>query len=134
MSKRRESTAFRNNDPWFTFCDVIKLLVCYMIRGYTPRAYRSCRRWKESVLPCMILVAVHNFQQMKHTSELKMLRWMHGKNRKDRIRNEKFWRAAILEDYKMRRDDWNVVKEITQMKVGGKRPRRRPILRWVDRV
>ena len=29
MSKRRESTAFRNNAPGVTFCDVIELLVCY---------------------------------------------------------------------------------------------------------
>ena len=34
----------------------------------------------------------------------------------------------------MRRRDKNVAKEITTMKVGGKRPRERPRLRWMDRV
>ena len=34
----------------------------------------------------------------------------------------------------MRRDDTNVAKEVTTMKVGGKRPRGRPRLRWMDRV
>ena len=34
----------------------------------------------------------------------------------------------------MRRRDKNVANEITTMKVGGKRPRGRPRLRWVDRV
>ena len=34
----------------------------------------------------------------------------------------------------MRRDYKNAAKEGTTMKVGGKRPRGRPILRWIDRV
>ena len=34
----------------------------------------------------------------------------------------------------MRRDDTNVAKELTTMKVGGKRPRGRPRLMWRDRV
>ena len=34
----------------------------------------------------------------------------------------------------MRRDDTNVTKQVTTMKVGGKRPRGRPRLRWTDRV
>ena len=34
----------------------------------------------------------------------------------------------------MRRDDTKVAKEVTTMKVGGKRPRGRPRLRWMDRV
>ena len=34
----------------------------------------------------------------------------------------------------MRRDDTNVAKKVTMMKVGGKRPRGRPSLRWMDRV
>ena len=34
----------------------------------------------------------------------------------------------------MRREDTNVAKQVTTMKVGGKRPRGRPRLRWMDRV
>ena len=34
----------------------------------------------------------------------------------------------------MRRDDTNVAKQVTMMKVGGKIPRGRPRLRWMDRV
>ena len=34
----------------------------------------------------------------------------------------------------MRREDTNVAKHITTMKVGGKRPRGRPRLRWMDLV
>ena len=34
----------------------------------------------------------------------------------------------------MRRDEMNVAKHVTPMKVGGKRPRGRPRLRWMDRV
>ena len=34
----------------------------------------------------------------------------------------------------MRREDTNIAKQVTTMKVGGKRPRGRPRLRWMDRV
>ena len=34
----------------------------------------------------------------------------------------------------MRREDTNVAKHVTTMKVEGKRPRGRPRLRWMDRV
>ena len=34
----------------------------------------------------------------------------------------------------MRREDKNVAKQVILMKVGGKRPRGRPRLRWMDRV
>ena len=34
----------------------------------------------------------------------------------------------------MRRDDKNVANEIKTMKMGGKRPRGRPRLRWMDRL
>ena len=34
----------------------------------------------------------------------------------------------------MRREDTNVAKQVTTMKVGGKRARGRPRLRWMDRV
>ena len=34
----------------------------------------------------------------------------------------------------MRREDTNIAKQVTTMKVGGKRHRGRPRLRWMDRV
>ncbi len=35
-------------------------------------------------------------QQRMHTTEMKMLRWIQGKIRKDRIRNEKFRSDAMV--------------------------------------
>ena len=64
------------------------------------------------------------------------------------MRNEKFRSDAMVKpittcvtqkrllwyDHVMRREDTNVAKHVTTMKVGGKRSRGRPRLRWVDRV
>ena len=80
---------------------------------------------------------------MVHTTEMKMLRWIQGKTRKDRIRNEKFRSDAMVKpittyipqkriswyDHVMRREDTNVAKHVTTMKVGGKRPRGRQLCR-----
>ena len=78
-----------------------------------------------------------------------MLRWIQGKTRKDRIINEKFRSDAMVKPITtyvtqkrlswyghvmMRREETNVAKQVTTMKVGGKRPRGRPRLRWMDRV
>ena len=43
-------------------------------------------------------------------------------------------RNAFLGMAVLRRDDTNVAKHVTTMTVGGKRPRGRPKLRWMDRV
>ena len=83
-----------------------------------------------------------------HTTEMNMLRWIQSTTWKDRIGNEKFWGDAMVKPitnyvtqkrlswygHVMRRDDMNVAKEVTTVKVGGKRPRGRPRLRWMDRV
>ena len=85
-------------------------------------------------------------EQSMHTTEMKMQRRIQSKTRKDTIKNEKrnngqanhqichpethFVFLVII----LRRNDKNVAKEITTMKVGGKRPLVRPILRWMDRV
>ena len=77
-----------------------------------------------------------------------MLRWIQGKTRKDRNRNEKFRSDAMVKPittyvtqkriswygHVTRREDTNVAKQVTTMKVGAKGPRGRPRLRWMDRV
>ena len=78
-----------------------------------------------------------------------MLRWIQGKTWKDRIRNEKFRSDAMVKPITtyvtqtglswyghvmMKREETNVAKQVTTMKVGGKIPRGRPRLRWMDRV
>ena len=91
--------------------------------------------------------ALHRAEQQRmHTTEMKMLRWIQGKTRKDRIRNEKFRSDAMVKPittyvaqkrlswygHVMRREDTKFAKQVTTMKVGGKRPRGRPRLRWMD--
>ena len=93
--------------------------------------------------------ALHKAEQQRmHTTEMKMLRWIHIKTRKDRIRNEKFRSDAMVKPittyvahkriswygHMMKREYTNVAKQATTMKVGVKIPRGRPILRWMDRV
>ena len=93
--------------------------------------------------------ALHRAEQQRmHTTDMKMLRWIQGKTRKDRIRNEKFRSDAMVKPnttyvtqkrlswygHVMRREDTNVAKQVTTMKVGGEETSRKPKLRWMDRV
>ena len=93
--------------------------------------------------------ALHKAEhQRMHTTEMNMLRCIQGKIRKDRIRNEKFRSDAMVKPiityvaqkrlswygHVMRREYTNVAKQVTTMKVGGKRPRGRHRLRWMERV
>ena len=85
---------------------------------------------------------------MMHTTDMKMLIWIQGKTRKDRIRNEKFRSDAMVKPittyvtqkrlswygHVLRRDDTNVAKHVTTMTMRGKIPRGRPTLRWMDPV
>ena len=109
--------------------------------------------YKTVIIPTLIYGRVcwvlHKAEQRRmHTTEMKLLRWIQGKIRKDRIRNEKFRSDAMVKPvttyvtqnplswygHVMRREDTNVAKHVTTMKVGGKRPRGRPRLMWMDRV
>ena len=109
--------------------------------------------YKTVIRPTMIYGsewwALHRAEQQRmHTTEMKMPIWIQGKTRKDRIRNEKFRSDAMVKPittyvtqkclswygHVMRREDTNVVKQATTMKVGGKRPRGRPRLVSMDRV
>ena len=81
-----------------------------------------------------------------HVAEMRMLRWIRGKTRKDRVRNQ-----IIQEDAKMcemstflrqkrlnlhghirRREEDNLSRKIMDMVVPGKRRRGRPRRRWID--
>ena len=70
------------------------------------------------------------------TTEMKMLRWIQGKTRGDRTRNEKFWSDAMVKPittvyvtqkrlswygHVMGREYTSVAKQITVMEVGGKK-------------
>ena len=79
--------------------------------------------------------ALHKAEQQRmHTTEMTMLRWIEDKTRKDRIRNEQFSSDAMVKPitthatqkrlswygHVMSREDTNVAKHVTTMKVGGK--------------
>jgi hypothetical protein len=79
--------------------------------------------------------------------EMRMLRWMSGVTRKDRIRN-KYVRSSIgvvsivnkmREKYKwfmhvMRQEETNVVKVVMKMNIEAKRRRGRLKKRWLDSI
>ena len=62
---------------------------------------RKNKLYKTVIRPTLIYGsgcwALHSAEQQRmHTTEMKMLRWIQGKTRKDRIRNEKFRRDAMV--------------------------------------
>ena len=81
-----------------------------------------------------------------HVAEMRMLRWIRGKTRKDHVRNRiiqedanvcqmsTFLRQKRLQwcGHVKRREEDNLSKQIIDVVVPGKRRRGRPILRWTD--
>ena len=133
--------------------------------GKTGRGYRGilCDRrislrvkgkvYKTVVRPAMMYGAdtwaVKKAQEKKlDVAEMRMLRWMSGVTKLDRIRNERIrgttkvgeiskkvqesrlkWYGHVL-----RREDEYVGKRVMWMEVPGKRRRRRPKRRWMDTI
>ncbi|KAG7310779.1 hypothetical protein JYU34_003595 [Plutella xylostella] len=87
-------------------------------------------------------------EKRMHVTEMRMLRWMCGVTRKDRIRNEyirgSMKVAPIVEKMKshrlswfghvMRREDDYVTKKVLEMRPEGRRKRGRPRKTWLDCV
>ena len=85
---------------------------------------------------------------LTNTTEMKMLRWMQGKTRKDHIRNTTIRENAHVEPintfltkkrlswfgHVQRREEHNIAKYVLATQVPGSRPRGRPKLRWMDRI
>ena len=81
-----------------------------------------------------------------HVAEMRMLRWIRGKTRKDHVRNHiiqedvkvcqmsTFLRQKRLHSYGhiRRREEDNLSRKIMDMVVPGKRRRGRPKRRWID--
>ena len=73
-------------------------------------------------------------------AEMRMLRWIRGKNRKDHVRNQiiqemsTFLRQKRLHWYGhvKRREEDNLSRNMIDVVVPGKRRRGRPRLRWID--
>ena len=82
------------------------------------------------------------------TTEMKMLRWVQGKTRKDHIRNTTIRENAHVQPmntfltkkrlswfgHVQRREEHNIAKYVLATQVPGSRPRGRPKLRWMDRI
>ena len=87
-------------------------------------------------------------QNQMNTTEMKTLRWIQGKTRKDHIRNVTIREKAHIKPinhFLMKKrlswfghvrwiDDDNVEKSILNTRIDGSRPRGRPKLRWMDRL
>ena len=109
--------------------------------------------YKTAVRPAMMYSCETWATKKKHerkmnVAEMKMLRWMCGVTRKDRIRNEKIRGTVKVGEiskkmqerrlnwygHVMRRDDNYVGRRVLAMEVPGKRKRGGPKLRWKDRI
>ena len=93
--------------------------------------------------------AIRNREQNQmNTTEMKMLRWIQGKTRKDHIRNVTTREKAHIKPintflmkkrlswfgHVQRRDEDNIAKSVLNTRIDGSRPRGRPKLRWMDRL
>ena len=111
------------------------------------------RLYKTVVRPALMYSAetwpITKAQERKmEVAEMKMLRWMSGVTRRDKIRNE-YIRGSVkvgrignkIQESRMRwfghlerRDEDYIGKQIERMSITGKRKRGRPKMRWKDRV
>ena len=109
--------------------------------------------YKTAVRPAMLYssetwAAKKRHEKKMNVAEMKMLRWMCGVIRRDRIRNE-FIRGSLkvaeisskMQErglnwfgHVLRRDENYIGKRVMAMEVPGQRPRGRPKLRWKDRI
>ena len=92
--------------------------------------------------------AVKKAQEKLDVAEMRMLRWMNGVTKLDRIRNERIrGTTKVGEIFKkvqesslkwyghvLRREDEYVGKRMMAMEVPGKRRRGRPKRRWLDSI
>ena len=111
------------------------------------------RVYKAMIRPAMLYgtetwaIKVDEERKMQVT-EMRMLRWMLGKTRKDRIKNDEIRntvKVANIADkmrerrltwfgHVERREDRYVGKRVQKMELGGKRPKGRPKKRWMEVV
>ena len=87
-------------------------------------------------------------EDLMRRTEMRMLRWIVGVSKKDKVRNVEIKRRYGVEDivekvrearlrwfgHVSRRDDGGAVKDIIGMEVGGSRRRGRPKRKWMDYV
>ena len=94
----------------------------------------------------VFLIIVYSDENRLHVAEMRMIRWIRGKTRKDHVRNpiiqedakvcrlSSFLRPTRLHWYGhvKRREEDNVSRKMMDVVVPGKRRRGRPRLRWID--
>ena len=101
-----------------------------------PTLLYGCETWPMSVKD----------ERRMATTEMRMVRWAMGVSLLEHRRNEEILEEAKVEQiatvmrrlewfgHVKRRDETENIRAVVKMKMGGKRPRERPQLRWKDTV